>query len=90
MWSSCAATKQALLSPHLTLSANSLLLYKLVRMCSFSAKMNVGPDDDLRLQFEAISSFDEEEKRVFRSLLEGMILKHEVRRLQNGTNGERK
>ena len=49
-----------------------------------------GPDDDLRLQFEAISSFDEEEKRVVRSLLEGMILKHEVRRWQNGTNGGRK
>ena len=51
-----------------------------------------GPDDDLRLQFEAVSSFDEEEKRVVRALLEGMILKHEVRRWQNtSTNGgERK
>jgi transcriptional regulator with XRE-family HTH domain len=50
-----------------------------------------GPDDDLRLQFEAISGFDEEEKRVVRSLLEGMILKHEVRRWQNVSNGgERK
>ena len=51
-----------------------------------------GPDDDLRLQFEAVSRFDEEEKRVVRSLLEGMILKHEARRWQNvSTNGgERK
>lgn len=39
-----------------------------------------GPDDDLRLQFEAISGFDADEKQVVRSLLEGMILKHEVRR----------
>jgi transcriptional regulator with XRE-family HTH domain len=39
-----------------------------------------GPDDDLRLQFEAINSFDPEEKQVVRSLLEGMILKHEARR----------
>jgi transcriptional regulator with XRE-family HTH domain len=50
-----------------------------------------GPDDDLRLQFEAVSRFDEEEKRVVRSLLEGMILKHEARRWQNVSNGgERK
>ena len=49
------------------------------------------PDDDLRLQFEAVSRFDEEEKRVVRSLLEGMILKHEVRRWQTvSTGGERK
>jgi transcriptional regulator with XRE-family HTH domain len=50
-----------------------------------------GPDDDLRLQFEAVSRFDEEEKRVVRSLLEGMILKHEARRWQSvSTAGERK
>lgn len=50
-----------------------------------------GPDDDLRLQFEAVSRFDEEEKRVVRSLLEGMILKHEARRWQNvSTSRERK
>jgi transcriptional regulator with XRE-family HTH domain len=52
-----------------------------------------GPDGDLRLQFEAISRFDADEKQVIRSLLEGMILKHEARRWAgNGraTNGERK
>ena len=50
-----------------------------------------GPDGDLRLQFEAVSRFDEEEKRVVRSVLEGMILKHEARRWQNVSNGgERK
>lgn len=50
-----------------------------------------GPDDDLRLQFEAIGRFDEEEKPVVRSLLEGMILKHEARRWQTVSNGgERK
>lgn len=48
-----------------------------------------GPDDDLRLQFEAVSRFDAEEKNVVRSLLEGMILKHEARRW-SGSNGERK
>lgn len=39
-----------------------------------------GPDDNLRLQFEAVSGFDPDEKQVVRSVLEGMILKHEARR----------
>lgn len=39
-----------------------------------------GPDDDLRLQFEAVSRFDPDEKQVVLSVLEGMILKHEARR----------
>jgi hypothetical protein len=46
---------------------------------------------DFRLQFEAVSRFDEEEKRVVRSLLERMILWHEARRSQTVSNGgERK
>lgn len=36
-----------------------------------------GPDEDLMMQFEAITCFNEEQKRVVRSLLEGMILRHE-------------
>jgi hypothetical protein len=32
------------------------------------------------LQFEAVSRFDPEEKKIIRSLLDGMILKHEARR----------
>jgi transcriptional regulator with XRE-family HTH domain len=39
-----------------------------------------GPSDDLKLQFEAVSRFNAEEKKVVRSLLDGMILKHEARR----------
>lgn len=50
-----------------------------------------GPDDNLRLQFEAISRFDGGEKRVVRSVLEGTIVEHEVRRWQSTANGgERK
>ena len=45
-----------------------------------------GPDEDLRLQFEAVTRFDDEEKRVVRSLLEGMILKHEARRWHTVSN----
>ena len=47
-----------------------------------------GPDEDLRLQFEAISRFNAEEKQVVRSLLEGMILKHEARRWSSGNSME--
>lgn len=39
-----------------------------------------GPDEDLRLQFEAVSRFNAEEKKAVKSVLEGLILKHEARR----------
>ena len=39
-----------------------------------------GPDEDLRLQFEAMSRLDPDEKRVVKELLEGMLLKHEAKR----------
>lgn len=39
-----------------------------------------GPDDDLKLQFEAISRMSKDEKKIIKALLEGMILKHEARR----------
>lgn len=39
-----------------------------------------GPDDDLRLQLEAISDFDPDEKEVASSVLEGLILKHQAKR----------
>jgi transcriptional regulator with XRE-family HTH domain len=39
-----------------------------------------GPADDLRLQFEAVSQFSAEEKKVIKAVLEGLILKHEAKR----------
>ncbi len=39
-----------------------------------------GPDEELRLQFEAISRFDPEEKKIVRALLDSLILKHEAKR----------
>ncbi|MCP4902121.1 MAG: helix-turn-helix transcriptional regulator, partial [bacterium] len=36
-----------------------------------------GPSDDLRLQFEAVSAFDEEDKAVARTVLESLILRHQ-------------
>jgi len=44
-----------------------------------------GPDDDLRLQFEAISKFDSKEKQVIKDVLEGLILKHEAKRWANAS-----
>ncbi|HXK06758.1 MAG TPA: helix-turn-helix transcriptional regulator [Verrucomicrobiae bacterium] len=63
------------LSQALRVSADELLFGKTGR----------GPDEELRLQFEAISRFDEEEKKVVRSVLEGLLLTHEARRRSTNT-----
>jgi transcriptional regulator with XRE-family HTH domain len=39
-----------------------------------------GPSDDLRLQFEAVSQFTPEEKKVAKAVIEGLILKHDAQR----------
>lgn len=39
-----------------------------------------GPDDELRLQFEAIKHFSPEEKQVAKAVLESLILKHDAQR----------
>lgn len=39
-----------------------------------------GPDEDLRLQFEAVTKLDAEEKAVIKELIEGMLLKHDAKR----------
>lgn len=39
-----------------------------------------GPDDELRLQFEAISRSGPDEKKTAKEVLNGLILKHEARR----------
>ncbi len=39
-----------------------------------------GPDDELRLQFEALSHFDENDKLVAQEVLESLILKHNAKR----------
>jgi len=45
-----------------------------------------GPDEDLRLQFEAVSQFSAEEKKVARVLLESLILKHDANRFAKSTS----
>lgn len=39
-----------------------------------------GPDDELRLQFEALKNFSPEEKQVAKAVLESLILKHDAQR----------
>jgi transcriptional regulator with XRE-family HTH domain len=39
-----------------------------------------GPDDELRLQFEALKHFSPEEKQVAKAVLESLILKHDAQR----------
>lgn len=41
-----------------------------------------GPDDTLRLQFEALQQFDEEERQTAQAVLEGLILKHQAKQSQ--------
>lgn len=38
-----------------------------------------GPDDDLRLQFEAMNQLSPDEKEVARAVLDGLLLKHVAR-----------
>ena len=37
-----------------------------------------GPSDDLRLQFEAVSSMSDDEKRIIASLIDAYIKKHQI------------
>jgi transcriptional regulator with XRE-family HTH domain len=58
---------------------------KLARALSVSADMLLfdqnerGPGDDLRLQFEAASRLDPEEKNVIRSVIESIVLRNTVK-----------
>ena len=40
-----------------------------------------GPDDALKMQFEAVKQFDEEDRRTAIEVLEGLILKHQAKRM---------
>jgi hypothetical protein len=44
------------------------------------------PDEDLRLQFEAVSRFDPEAKKVVKQVLDSMILQQEARRWSSSTS----
>jgi transcriptional regulator with XRE-family HTH domain len=57
------------LSVALSVSADMLLFDKDER----------GPDEDLKLQFEAVSRLDPEEKKVIRSVIESIILRNTMK-----------
>lgn len=44
-----------------------------------------GPDEDLRLQFEAMSKFTPEEKKIARAVIDGLILKHTANRFSQAS-----
>ena len=39
-----------------------------------------GPIDELKLQFEALSQFDDEDRKIAKAVLESLILKHNAKR----------
>ena len=47
-----------------------------------------GPDEDLRLQFEAMNQLSTEEKAVAREVLEGLLLKHTARKWSGLNTGK--
>lgn len=64
----CQRTLDAIRKPSWALSVSAdMLLF---------AKDESGPDDDLRLQFEAASRLDPEEKNVIRSVIESIVLRN--------------
>jgi transcriptional regulator with XRE-family HTH domain len=44
-----------------------------------------GPDDEFKLRFEALTQLDPGERAVVKELLDGMLLKHQARRLAGVT-----
>ncbi len=40
-----------------------------------------GPDDELKLQFEAVSRMSAEDKLAIKTLLDGMIIKHQTKQM---------
>ena len=40
-----------------------------------------GPSDEFRLQFEAVSQLPEEDRRIVKAVLDGMIVKHQAKRM---------
>ncbi len=47
-----------------------------------------GPDDDLRLQFEAVGRLDPKEKTLVREVLDSIITRHDARKLFTGASEE--
>lgn len=46
-----------------------------------------GPDEDLKLEFEALRQFDPEEKAIAKKVLHGLIIQHQAKRWTNAASG---
>lgn len=46
-----------------------------------------GPDEDLKLEFEALSQFDPEEKAIAKKVLQGLIIQHQAKRWTSAASG---
>jgi hypothetical protein len=55
-----------------------------VRRYAAVRKGRKGPDEELKLQSEAVPRLDPEEKKIIRSVIES-ILRHEAKRWSNGS-----
>jgi transcriptional regulator with XRE-family HTH domain len=42
-----------------------------------------GPSEDLRLQFEAVSHMSDDDQRIIKALLDGMIVKHHTKQMMD-------
>ena len=49
-----------------------------------------GPDETLRLQFEAVRQFDDEDRLIALGVLEGLMLKHQAKQIQGAAAAQRK
>ncbi len=47
-----------------------------------------GPDDELKLQFEAVRQFGEEDRKTALEVLEGLILKHQAKRMMQRSQSQ--
>jgi len=69
-----------------TAQPSLLGLRKLARALRVSADSLVfehdarGPDEEFRLQFEAVTAFSKDEKKAAKTLLDALILTHQARR----------
>lgn len=45
-----------------------------------------GPDEDLKLEFEALNQFDAEEKAIAKKVLQGLIIQHQAKRWTNAAS----
>jgi transcriptional regulator with XRE-family HTH domain len=45
-----------------------------------------GPSEEMRLQFEAVSQLPDEDRRIVKALLDGMIVKHQTKRIVENLN----